>query len=78
MKILLVSVILAGGLLSFIMYLDILMGVEPSKLVLKALDPFRVIEPAELVIIFIFTGSFLMESLYTFIKKRKRKSANKN
>ncbi len=71
MKLFLVSVLLAAGLLILIILLDMLMGVDPSKVVWKAINPFRVIEPAEMVIILIFVSVFLIDSFITYRKQKK-------
>jgi hypothetical protein len=72
MKVIMVVFILAGGLLGLIILLDFLMGTKPNLLIGKALDPFRVMEPAEYVIILLFGLFFCIRLLQSFLKKKKK------
>jgi hypothetical protein len=74
MKAIMVVFILAGGMLGLIILLDFLMGTEPNSLLMKALDPFRVMEPAEYVIVFLFILFFCLRLLQSFLKKKKKQS----
>jgi hypothetical protein len=66
--------ILAGGMLGLIILLDFIMGTEPKLLIWKALNPFRVMEPAEYVIVFLFALFFCTRLVKSFIKKMRKKS----
>ncbi|MDQ1146364.1 hypothetical protein QE429_003191 [Bacillus sp. SORGH_AS 510] len=50
LKQLLVSFLIAGGLMGMISFLDVLLGTEPRKLIWKAINPFKVMEAAEYMI----------------------------
>jgi len=71
MKAIMVVCILAGGMMGLIIFLDFIMGTAPNMLISKALNPFRVMEPAEYVIVFIFALFFGIRLLRSYIKKRK-------
>jgi hypothetical protein len=72
MKAIMVVFILAGGMLGLIILLDFLMGTDPKLLFGKALNPFRVMEPAEHVIIFLFGLFFCFRFLQSLLKKKKK------
>ncbi|PLS07216.1 hypothetical protein [Neobacillus cucumis] len=78
MKPILIVLVLAGGLLSLIIFLDFIMGTAPIRLVWKALNPFRVMEPAEYVIVFLFTLLFCLRLLKSFLKKRQQGDSQTN
>jgi hypothetical protein len=72
LKAIFVVFILAGGLLGLIIFLDILLGTEPKSLFGKAINPFRVMEPAEYVIVFLFTFFIFVRLVKSYFKKRKK------
>ncbi|MDR4946885.1 hypothetical protein [Neobacillus cucumis] len=74
MKAMFVIFILAGGMLGLIIFLDILLGTEPKRLFGKALNPFRVMEPAEYVIVFFFAFFLAVSLVKSFLKKRKKQN----
>jgi hypothetical protein len=74
MKAIMVVFILAGGMLSLIILIDFIMGTEPKLLIWKALNPFRVMEPAEYVIVFLFALFFCIRLVRSFLKKKKKQS----
>lgn len=74
MKAIMVVFILAGGMLGLIILLDFIMGTEPKLLIWKALNPFRVMEPAEYVIVFIFALFFSIRLVQSFLKKMRKKN----
>jgi len=69
--------ILAGGMLGLIILLDFIMGTEPKLLIWKALNPFRVMEPAEYVIVFLFALFFCIRMVKSFLKKMRKQHESK-
>ena len=76
MKAILVVCILAGGMLGLIILLDFIMGTAPDMLITKALNPFRVMESAEYVIVLIFALFFGIRLLRSYLKKRKAENGS--
>jgi len=72
MKAIMIVFILAGGTTSLIILIDFIMGTEPKFLIEKAINPFRVLEPAEYVIMFLFGLFFCFRLLQSFLKKKKK------
>ncbi|MEH7417550.1 hypothetical protein V7266_19985, partial [Neobacillus drentensis] len=72
MKSLMIVCLLAGGMLGLIILLDFIMGTPPNLLIWKAINPFRVMEPAEYVIVFLFALFFCIRLLRSFLKKKKK------
>jgi len=77
MKAIMVVFILAGGMLGLIILLDFIMGTEPKLLIWKALNPFRVMEPAEYVIVFLFALFFCIRMVKFFLKKMRKQHESK-
>ncbi|MEH7094286.1 hypothetical protein [Neobacillus vireti] len=77
MKAIMVVFILAGGMLGLIILLDFIMGTEPKLLIWKALNPFRVMEPAEYVIVFLFALFFSIRLVQSFLKKMRKQRESK-
>ena len=78
MKILLITGLLAFLLLTLIISLDLILGTEPRSVIWKAMNPFRVMEPAEYVIVLLFILFFLLKILLTFLKKKKEENPSTN
>ncbi len=78
LKLFFVTLLIAGGLSSLIIWLDILMGTNPNGIVWKALNPFRVMEPAEYIIVFLFSLFFIFKSLASYIKKKRQSQTPSN
>lgn len=74
LKQLLVSFLIAGGLMGMISFLDVLLGTEPRKLIWKAINPFKVMEAAEYMIIAFFSIAFMIKSFRYYLKKKKQSS----
>ena len=74
LKAIMVVFILAGGMLGLIILLDFIMGTAPNLLILKALNPFRVMEPAEYVIVFLFALVFCIRLLKSYFQKKKKQN----
>ncbi|EKN65712.1 hypothetical protein BABA_19006 [Neobacillus bataviensis LMG 21833] len=72
MKQFFVAVLLAFGMLSFMVLLDLKLGVAPKGIIWKTINPFRVMEPAEYIILFLFILFFLIQALFSFIKKKQQ------
>lgn len=70
MKILLASVLITLTLVMLIISIDMIMGTKFSGIVTKELNPFRVMEPAENIIILLFILYFFIKSVVNFFKKR--------
>ncbi|ULT59145.1 hypothetical protein L1999_11735 [Neobacillus drentensis] len=77
MKAIMVVFVLAGGMLGLIILLDFIMGTEPKLLIWKALNPFRVMEPAEYVIVFLFALFFSIRLFQSFLKKMRKQRESK-
>ncbi|MDR6123831.1 putative membrane protein [Bacillus sp. SLBN-46] len=71
LKQIMVSFVIAAGLMGMIGFLDLLMGTEPRKLIWKAINPFKVMEAAEYIIIVFFGISIMIKALRYYIKKKK-------
>ncbi|MDY0944245.1 hypothetical protein [Priestia megaterium] len=71
MKIMGISLLMLGCLMAFSLSIDIFQGFDVSQALYNAISPFRVMEVAELFVLFFLLFLFLAESAYLFIKKRK-------
>ncbi|NHM32051.1 hypothetical protein [Neobacillus terrae] len=71
MKILLVTFLLAGTLLLLIMSLDLIMGASLLEVFAKAANPFRLMEPTEYAVVFLFIISLGIYLLKTYFFKKK-------
>jgi hypothetical protein len=76
MKEFIVVLTLAGGLLFLIIFLDFIMGTSPHGLVWKALNPFRVMEAAEYLIVLLFVLIFIIKTLRSYIKMKRQGQSN--
>ncbi|ETI67722.1 hypothetical protein BAVI_16182 [Neobacillus vireti LMG 21834] len=74
MKLFIVTISLALALLCLIIGLDILMGIPKRGIIWKAITPFRVMEPAEYIIVTLFFLFFFIKAIMSFLKKRKSSS----
>lgn len=72
MKVLFATLILAGGLFGLILSFDLLMGVDRKGIIWKAINPYRVMEPAEYVITLIFILSFAIQAFKAHMKNKKK------
>ncbi|RDZ08190.1 hypothetical protein C3744_26150 [Priestia megaterium] len=70
MKIMGISLLMMGCLMGFSLGIDILQGFDVSQALYNAVSPFRVMEVAELFVLFFLLFIFFAESVYLFIKKR--------
>lgn len=70
MKIFFATVFIALTLAMLIISIDMIMGTKFSGVVTKELNPFRVMEPAEKIIILLFILYFSIKSVVNFFKKR--------
>ncbi|MFS0621859.1 hypothetical protein [Priestia megaterium] len=70
MKIIGISLLMMGCLMDFSLSIDIFQGFDVSQALYNAVSPFRVMEVAELFVLFFLLFLFLAESAYLFIKKR--------
>ena len=52
------------------------MGISITGIVWKAINPFRVMEPAEYVIIFLFFAFFVIDTFGSYLNKKKEDSSN--
>jgi len=78
LKLFFIIIFLAGGLLTLIIFIDILMGVNRHGMIWSAMNPFRVMEPVEYLIIFLFIIVFFIKSLGTYIKKKRKSQSPTN
>ncbi|UXH46491.1 hypothetical protein N5C46_10740 [Rossellomorea vietnamensis] len=74
MKIMGITLLMMGCLMGFSLGLDILQGFDVSDAWQNAVSPFRVMEVAELFVLFILLFLFFGETAYEVIKKRKKGS----
>ncbi|MBE5100275.1 hypothetical protein [Priestia aryabhattai] len=72
MKIIGISLLMMGCLMGFSLGIDTLQGFDVSQALYNAVSPFRVMEVAELFVLFSLLFLFFAESLYLFIKKKKQ------
>lgn len=76
LKTLLITALLAVLTSILIISIDFFMGSKPSILIWKVIYPFRVMEPAEYVIMFFFVIYFIVKAVRTIVKKKKGKTAS--
>ncbi|SMQ76054.1 hypothetical protein SAMN05444673_2638 [Bacillus sp. OV166] len=76
LKILFVTTLLAAFSLILIISLDLLMGISISGIFWKALNPFRVMETAEYIIILLFILFYVIDSIGAFLNRKKGNSSN--
>jgi heme/copper-type cytochrome/quinol oxidase subunit 1 len=74
MKIFFATIIIAVGLFSVIISLDLLMGMVRHEIIRNALNPFQVMETGEYLIIILFLLYFLASSLGSYFKKKRKSS----
>ncbi|MBY0199453.1 hypothetical protein H7U05_19350 [Priestia megaterium] len=70
MKIIGISLLMMGCLMDFSLSIDIFQGFDVSQALYNAVSPFRVMEVAELFVLFFLLFLFFAESAYFFIKKK--------
>ncbi|WML46998.1 hypothetical protein RCG23_15460 [Neobacillus sp. PS3-34] len=70
MKILFVTMLLAVSVLAVIISLDLIMGVSFSGVIWKAINPFRVMEPSEYTVVFMFIIFLGIYFLKTYLNKK--------
>lgn len=77
-KLFLVSMLLAVGLFSVIIMLDLLMGISPKGIILKATNPFRVMEKAEYFILFLFLLVYIFDIIGGYLNKKQENNPPPN
>jgi len=75
MKIIGISLLMMGCLMGFSLGIDILQGFDVSQALYNALSPFRVMEVAELFVLFFLLFLFLLK-LRIFLQRRGIKASN--
>lgn len=70
-KIFFVTLLLASLLLVLISSVDLIQGFSLHNLLSKELNPFRVMEPAEYIILILFVLFFLINAIGAFLNKKK-------
>ncbi|MGG0588260.1 hypothetical protein ABEY80_00330 [Priestia megaterium] len=73
MKIIGVSLLLFGAVIALSVGIDLFQGMNVLQALYNALSTFRVMEVAELVVLFSLLFFFFAESLYLVLKKRQQK-----
>ena len=73
MKIFFITCLLAIFSTILIISLDLLMGIQFSGIIWKAINPFRVMEPAEYIIILLCILFYFIDTFGAYIKKKKEK-----
>lgn len=76
MKIIIVTALLAICCASLIIFLDLVMGASFSGIIWKAINPFRVMEAAEYIIIILFILYFIFNAISALINKKKDNAPN--
>lgn len=78
LKILFVTCLLAIASTILIISLDLLMGVQISGIFWKAINPFRVMEPAEYIIILLCIMVYFVDTFGAYLKKKNEKENPSN
>ena len=78
LKLFLVTILLTFILLSMIISLDLLMGTNPKGVILKAMNPYMVMEPAEFIIVLLFILFFILKSVSSYFKNKKKENPSSN
>jgi hypothetical protein len=73
MKTIFAMILLSGMLFLTIFTLDLFSGASIQTLIWKTINPFRVMEPAEYVIIFLFGLFFFIDIIGSYLNKNKDK-----
>jgi hypothetical protein len=76
LKIFLVSMLLAVSSTLLIIALDLGMGISMTGIIWKAINPFRVMEAAEYIIILLFVLFFFIDSFSAYLNKKKGNTSN--
>jgi hypothetical protein len=71
-----VTTLLAVGSLILIISLDLLMGENTSGIIWRTINPFRVMETAEYIIVILFILFFVIDSIGAFLNRKKGNSSN--
>jgi branched-subunit amino acid ABC-type transport system permease component len=74
MKILGISILLLGLLAGFSLGIDILLGSDLKTSLKNALNPFRVMDPAELVIFILLLLFLVADPVRSFFRKKKQET----
>ncbi len=78
LKLLLVSSLLTVSLLLLVVIIDLLMGIHLSEVMKEAINPFRVMEPGEYVVVILFILYIVIKSVYSILKKKYAETSNQN
>jgi hypothetical protein len=76
LKIFIVTTLLAVSCAILIIVLDLGMGMTLSGIIWKAINPFRVMEAAEYIIILLFGLFFFIDSFGAYLNKKKGNTSN--
>jgi uncharacterized membrane protein len=63
--------LLAVSLFGLVMVIDLIMGIKFQGLIAKTLNPFRVMETAEYIILLLFILIFLIKLIKGYFKKKR-------
>jgi hypothetical protein len=64
-------ILLAFSLFALIIIMDLLMGLKLHAIILKTINPFRVMETAEYIIVILFSLFLIIGSVKAYLKKKK-------
>lgn len=78
MKLFFVMVLLAISLFGLIISLDLIIGVKFQGIIAKALNPFRVMETAEYIILLFFFLFFVIDLIGVFLNKKRDANSSSN
>jgi len=73
-----VTFLLAFGMLSLMILIDLKMGTPPHGIIWKTINPFRVMEPVEYIIVILYILIFLFHSLLSYLKKKRQNNPPSN
>ncbi|WP_158736335.1 hypothetical protein [Alteribacillus sp. YIM 98480] len=71
MKIVGISLFMLGLLMSLVIGLDLVIGIDIKAALKNAFNPFRVMEPVELFVLSFFVVMFFAEAFIMWISKKK-------
>lgn len=78
LKLFLVTILLGVFVAALIIGIDFLMGNRFPGVIWKALNPFRVMEIAEYIILFLFILFFVIDSIGAYLNKKKQNNPPTN
>jgi uncharacterized membrane protein len=78
LKLLFVMVLLTSSLFVLIISIDLVMGIKFQGIISKALNPFRVMETAEYIILIFFILFFVANLIGAYLNKKRDDNSSSN